>query len=472
MSNVLKVTTPATGYENTVKNNPATGEEKQIQNPVDPGKVIRPDGRTDSGQNQNLQLLLSSQSNFGSFLQRINDIPELTQLFSMLLMQGEGNLVEAGIGPGFTKELEGFMEMMQMTEKELLGFLKSQTDTSVRYKGAFFTLLKDVMGKTSSVELRTAVLDFLKRYNDMSSGSHLLSNIDNNLKEITQYMFRADRQGLQELMAHLNLEAPNGETYENVRLLKQQIIPFLSSYINKTHDLGKIRDLIGVLTFNISRYENGNTDRLMQGLQRLLTFTVFKQRFEGIDEGNLMAILQNTDFEKASKSAAWADKFVDIIKMGISGEAGLENKQVFGNLMSSILLNESVYMPILHLMLPINLNGKQMFSELWIDPDEENGPMGAEGGPYTKLLIKFDIRDLGFFDLIMLYGQQKVDMELYYPESLAPMEKEIQSKLTAILEQNGLTCRSLALGRAGAPKTISEVFPKIFERRNAINVTI
>ena len=48
MADILKVTTPMSGYDNsTIKNNPQAGQGPQIQNPVDPSKVMRgdnPDG--------------------------------------------------------------------------------------------------------------------------------------------------------------------------------------------------------------------------------------------------------------------------------------------------------------------------------------------------------------------------------------------------------------------------------------------
>uniref|UniRef100_UPI0006D11EFC hypothetical protein n=1 Tax=Clostridium sp. NkU-1 TaxID=1095009 RepID=UPI0006D11EFC len=42
MADILKVTTPLSGYDNsTIKNNPQAGQGIHIQNPVDPSKVTR-----------------------------------------------------------------------------------------------------------------------------------------------------------------------------------------------------------------------------------------------------------------------------------------------------------------------------------------------------------------------------------------------------------------------------------------------
>ena len=59
MSNILKVTTPVAGYENTnsVRTNPVRNTDQAIQGQVNPEKVMKPDARSDSAsQDQNVGL--------------------------------------------------------------------------------------------------------------------------------------------------------------------------------------------------------------------------------------------------------------------------------------------------------------------------------------------------------------------------------------------------------------------------------
>ncbi|MEF9999040.1 MAG: hypothetical protein RSA90_04440 [Lachnospiraceae bacterium] len=474
MSNILNVTNAIPGYENNIKNNPYTTVETNIPNQVDPSKVIRPDGRTDAGQDKNSMLGLNYESNFENFLQMVNTSPQLTQIFTELIFSGMNNLVEAGIGEDFAEQIASFFDMMKMSKEEALKFIKSQTNGAIKFKGSFFNLLRQVMNETTSVDLKASVLDFVKKYNDMTSSKHLLSNIEKNITDIEPYMFKNERQQLEELFTKMNLNAKPGNIDDNAQLLKNQIIPFLSQYITKTHDMGKIRELVSMLTFNTARYENGDMDALAQSFKRLMSFQGFNRRFQGADEENLLALLMNTDFEKAAGKNEWSDHFLNIVRMGMKGEAGLENKQVFENIMNGILLNESVYMPTLHLMLPIELNGNLMFSEMWIDPDarDESGGGSEESERKVKMMVKFDIKDVGFFDLIMLYGDGKADVQLYYPKRLESMHHEIEKGLNIIMANNHISFRSLILEQATGSKTLSEVFPKMYERKNTINVRI
>jgi hypothetical protein len=472
MSNILNVSNSIPGYENNIKNNPYTTVDANIPNQVDPSKVVRPDGRTDTGQEQNNRMGLNYESNYDNFMQMVNTSPKLTQIFTQLIFSGMSNLVEAGIGETFAKEIAGFFEQMKMSEEEAIVFIKNQMNGAVRFKGALFNLLRQVMNETTSVDLKAGILDFVKRYGDMAASKHLLDNIASNIEEIKQYMFKADREILETMFARMNMDDSQNYTKENLQILKNEILPFLSKYISKTHDMGKIRNVISLLAFNIARYENGSLESLSQSFKRLMNFQAFRGHFKGVNGDELIEVLANADFDQEAGKNNWADSFLNIMRLGVKGEAGLENKQLFENIMNAILLNESVYMPILHLMLPIELNGNLMFSEIWVDPDAEGSNAGESQERKIKLLVKFDIKHVGFFDLILLYSDGKADVQLYYPKKLAPLEKEIEKGMTTIMSKNHIEAQTLLVDQNKSSKALSDIFPKIHERKNVINVSV
>ena len=472
MSNILKVTTPVTGYDNTLsKQTPSQkAEDLSVKNPIVPDKVVRPDGRSQTGQEQGVRQGISYESNFGNFVQTLQNIPKLREIMSKMLFSGMGNLVEAGVSKGTAAEIEALLNMLSMSPDKLKDFLKSQMSGANRLQGPLFDMLRQVMGEATTVELKQSILDFLKKYNDMSSGKHLLENIKGELKEMEGYMFRSDREALQSLSSKL-LEYSMENNRANAQLLKEQIIPFLGRYVSETRDLGTIRDLISLLTLNTSRYENGNVDSVAQAFQRLMEFPAFQKKFGGMSAEEFRNMLMNVDFDRAAGKAEWADSLLSIIRSGVRGEAGIENREAFMNIMNGLLIDESVYMPVLHVMLPLILNGVPVFSEMWVDPDEESGNEGSsERG--VKLLLKFDMKEVGFFDMIMYYENGKMDMMLRYPESLSQHEGEIRKGIAGIMEKNKVELEYLAVEQGKESIPVSAAFPKIFERRNAVNVTI
>ena len=268
----------------------------------------------------------------------------------------------------------------------------------------------------------------------------------------------------------LDFEASAENALKNADLLKKEIIPFLGKYVKTTNDFGLIRDFITSLTLNTARYENGSLDGFVSAFESLLGYSIVKRNFGELDIKELIDALVKAH-ESGSKAGDVNEKLINLLERGIRGEAGYENIEAFKNILSSMLINESVYMPLLHIMLPLNVDGRMMFSEIWIDPDEEKGKNEDEGNK-SKFLIKFDIKDVGFFDLIILHQNGNVDMQIFCPQKFLKMNKVVKIGLKEILERNGLQAGMIAVEKGGQPVSISEVFPKIYERKNVVNVRI
>jgi hypothetical protein len=129
-------------------------------------------------------------------------------------------------------------------------------------------------------------------------------------------------------------------------------------------------------------------------------------------------------------------------------------------------------MPILHLAFPMEINGKKLFSEMWIDPDEEGSSTQAGAQRIARIFIKFEIAELGPFKLLMLYGDNTSSLQLYYPEKLKKSETSIQKGIKSILEKNHLRSDRIILQAGEGPSSLVSVFPKIQERKNTVDVRI
>ena len=472
MSNILKVTTPTVGYDNSINNKPSPSQQAEdlsIKNPVEANKVGRADGRTESGNNDGGKGV-AYDSNFGSFVQSLRDLPKLNEIMSKMIFGGMANIVESGIGKGTAADIQAFFQMLEMSPEKLNEFLKAQMAGANRLQGPLFDVLRQIMDEATTVELKAGVLDLLKKYNDMSSGKHILENIKGTLEEIEARMFRNDRDGLERLAMRLKQHSMDANA-ANTRLLKEQIIPYMGKYVADNRELGKLRDLVTLVAFNTARYESGNIDNVVQAFWRLMDFPTFRKHFKGMTAEGFREMLLNVDYDRAAGKNELADKLLNIMQAGVKGEAGIENREAFINVMRSMLVNESVYMPLMHVMLPVILDGVPMFSEMWVDPDEESGNPGSDERG-VKLLIKFDMKDVGFFDMMLYYEKGKIDMLIHYPEELSGHESDIRENIRKIMSKNELELEYLGVEQNKPPIQVSAAFPKIFERRNSINVTI
>ncbi|HCT63733.1 MAG TPA: hypothetical protein DIC60_00360 [Lachnospiraceae bacterium] len=471
MSDVLKVSTPLSGYENTSKGNPISTTDANIKNVNDVSKVTRLDGQSSNADYSENQLLLPHNSNFDGFIKALKGNPFVTDVMKDLLFVEMENLVKSGINENFAEEISQFLEMIKISEDKLPDFLKTQMQASAKFQGPFFQILRRALSETNSSNLSFRILEFIKKYNDFTSNGHVLNEIFSNLNNITQYMPASFAKNLLNIMENLDSSAPNTDLSSNTEVLKKEIIPFLSQYVKTTNDFGKVRDLITALTLNIARYENGSKEGFLGAFKELLGYNTIKEKLGNGDADKLMGILMQMEGKKSDANPL-QDKLISILKKGINGDAGYENIDNFKNILTSTLINESVYMPLLHTMLPLNINGNMMFSELWVDPDDKSGKAAQGDKKKEKFLIKFDIKEVGFFDLIILHDNGNVDLQIFCPDKLMGMVKVIQSGLLGIIEQNGMSVKSLSVKKGKEPITISEVFPKIYERKNAVNVRI
>ena len=474
MANVLKVTTsPTTNYNNTApKGTPQINQNTNIKNAVDLDRVIRQDAK-ENQHGYGKQNLLHYESNYNKFLENIQKTLPVTTILSELVGSDFASIMEnPATSASMIQDLQQFLDMLQLNEEDLVDYMKNQLSSSIGFKSAFFDLLRDLMNNTPSMELKSDILKFSKKFNDMASNQRILGEIAKNLADIAKNIPRSDSLALSRMADTLNLAAAKGDTRMNLSLLKNEILPLLSKYIALTNDFGKARDLISQLTLNISRYESGTRDDVLALLRNLSLYTSFREKIGVLDEKSVEYILDRLLADKAQASNPLSDSLATIIDKGLRGQAGYENTAIFENMARAVLVNQSVYMPLLHSLLPFELDGQTLISEMWVDPDDGNQAALGEDEKITRVYLKFEILNLGNFDMVMNLKGGKVDLQLFCPSQMEKDFSEIKQSIRGIVEDNQLGNNNIYVERNEGNLTLAEVFPKIKEGRNNVNVTI
>jgi hypothetical protein len=475
MPDLLGATNPVPGYErNNVSNNVSLSPDNtQVRSTPDPSRVSRADARTEQQDNgaQNNLGKIRYDSNFQTFLQRLRESPDLTSSLSRLLSGREGTVVVSGMSEGIAEELSQVLQMLKMDQGQLTQFLSGQFQAGSRFHGALFALLRNAYAASASDGVRADILQFLKSYADNSSTSHIEGNLLRNLRQMADAMPDRWANQLRDLTAQLKNGIAAGDRQGNLSLLQRSIIPLMSSYVDATHDMGLPRSLLSLLTLDLARYENGSTENLLQSFHQLRGYGTLKGQLSGIDDEALLRLLQSSQFAQSS-ATQFADHMAAAAARALRGEGSAETQQVFQQLVSAMLINESVYMPVNHYLIPLEENGRMLFSELWADPDAEG--KGGEGGRNgsMKFLFKIDVQSLGLFDVVLTSQDRDVDLRIACPEKVASFSKEIESAMSEILTRNGLTPAGISVKKMERPVTLTEVFPKIFEGKNSVNVKV
>lgn len=474
MADLLGATNPVPGYDKAVTNRsiPVTNNPPQLQNVPDLNRVTRADGRTEQ-QNGDYKGSIRYDSNFQTFVQRLKETPGVMESITKVFAGREGTVVSSGMADGISGEMAKIMQMLQMDEKQLLEFLMAQGKSGTRFGGAFFALLRAAYSRAGSDSVRQEILQFLKSYADHSATAHIEGNMLHNLSRMADAMPARWAEQMRQLLAQLQNSIAAGDRKGSIALLQKGVFPFMSSYVEQTHDMGLPRELLSMLTLDLARYENGSEDKLQELFHQLKSYGTLKTQLQMIDDESLMLILRSSSHHADSPAVRFADSLAAAADRALRGEGSLELQQGLKDLMAAMLVNESVYMPLNHYILPLEWMDKLLFSELWVDPDSENdaNTLGdANGGRVARYLLKVDVESLGMFDVLLVNQKENVGVQIACPEKVAPFAKRIEEAITQILVRNELKPKFVSVKKMERPLTLTEVFPKIFAERDGINV--
>ena len=453
MSNILRVTDPSTYIDNR---NVHTGQEQQsalnssqIQNPSDPSRVVRADGQKSGTagdqENESGFSVRNYNGNYTDFLQKLGQENEIKDSLGRILFR-DGAVIAKG-DEGLGKMVQQLLDSASFEDSgQLLDFLKMQGQT--KFSGTFFENLRTLLQQEGNRGLQEQMQELTD--------------------EIKGMLYTSARQEYASILDQLDWKAENGETKENSQVLFQKLVPFLSRYISRTHDYGNVRSSVIQLILYGARYENGSSALLRSLFEQMAANRDFKRFFETEPE-ELYAVLTGS---KGKKGNIYGDIFGSLVERGAKGEAGLEHVQDFYQLMRGMLVNESVYMSVNHFVLPFQYQGKEAVSEFWIDPDAEKKEEEKDGGRKIRLLVDFEIRGLGDFQLLADLQDHKISMELGVPKNLSAGAGEIQAKLQEICTRNGMRVKMMQVQERKAHYRLLDVFPKIRKKENGINVSV
>ena len=480
MANILQVTNPSINTDNRNVPNPMDPKyngDHAVRNQADPTRVVRADGRegdqTGNTAQNDVFSVINYESNYGAFIKGLGESQDLAGALERLLFSDLSILQEAGRTEIGALVDQFLMSLRMDSPEELFAFLQGQQELQARFSGDFFNRLRAALMQNPSDSFKEAALAFLKGYNNYASGTHLLQQMRSLTGDIEQLMLRSFREEFRELASSMNWDAQNGDTAANTGVLNGKLIPFLSNYVSRTHDYGAVRDAAMLLIFNAVRYQNGEGEKLSQLLDRMMEDRDFAKLFGQDGQAMIEKLLARGADEAAAQKpmmADFADSLAKLLLRGANGQAGLENVQQFYSIMNGLLVNESVYMPLLHLVIPFQYEEHDVVSEMWVDPDAKKD--NEEEGRKIKLFLKFDIQSLGKFELILTLQDRESKMQLFVPTHLAKQDKKIQGDVFDILKQNGIRLGQISIMGRVRDRKVTEVFPEIREKETTINVRI
>lgn len=167
------------------------------------------------------------------------------------------------------------------------------------------------------------------------------------------------------------------------------------------------------------------------------------------------------------------DSLTDFIQENINHPA-LKSLDSFNatNLLQSLLNAPGVFTPLAHYILPLDVMGTKAFGELWVDNDENN-PNNTPGTQRNyHLFLTFDVESIGRFEVDMYALGEDVNIALLYPPRFEKQIDPMKERINKIVRNIGYNARTFETAPLKAPHNLTEIFPKILDKRTTLNTRV
>ena len=470
MADQLRITTPIT-------TNDSINKAKQNQEPSAIGSlqpnVVAPKVNSQQAEDKGSSYFLwHNGSVFQKFLARLTQTPELSQSLQKLLLGAmEQSTAYAGIPSALQSVCAKLLESIAMDEQQMLQNLMFQQEDSTKFSGQLFDALKQLLSQNQSPELNEVIGRFLKAYDGVSARADTMNQVLNQLKDILGSLPKPYRQEIENSIGQMQTLQGEEGLEQNLKILKQQILPLLGKYVASTNDYGKLRDKIGMLVHDVSRLNISSKEELNGRFQELLDFLMFQQNVPAKELSALQRLYVRKLTTPENKENELIESLLNVLSSSKNQTISSTSKAVFQDVMNALLLDQSVYMPFTHLYLPAVFQGAFLLSDIWVEKqDEKQAGVGGDADAEKRLHLVFDIRGLGSFQALVVLKQNQVSFQLHYPEQLQAQDDQIRKKISSILNGNGFDAKVTTSSQELAIR--DELLRKVLEQRGVVNVVV
>lgn len=463
MSDMLKITTPILpkNYVNTVR----SGQQSQdIFNLVNLAKVTRPNDRGEASGNNTLNLATERQPG-GSLAALLSDPGLLAASLKRLVMMSI--IISRTAADSSTKlASDSILGKLMLHEGELLNEILSQQQGISAFQGEFFDVLRSLLAANPSPQLRESTGALLKSITGQIYARDILDSVAANLEKFAELMRTLPEvsQALQKLAANFKALAPHDPAFPQ---LKDSLIGVLREIHESIYANSKTMNLTTLIVYNLSKFVN-EKDAISSAFKQFSAYIPeeMKQTLERLLHQQLEGAV------KQSENVVLSSKVIDglsaLIHRQLENPLGsLSGTAEIYNLLQSLAAAPTVFTPLLHYIIPLTTEDCAAFAELWVDPDSERD---SDKEPTTKVLFTAEIEVLGHLEFELLVTGSSIDMNLFCPVEFAAFFEDYPQRIGRIAQNTAYTFSGVQVLPLERPRRLEEVFPKLIEKRNGVDV--
>lgn len=472
MADNLRITTPIPGGENVNRMNPTKPADRAVINPalVPPANADRQSGQQN---NTEFSFLLNRNSVFNRFIQQLGRTPDLSQSLGKLVFEVMGR-ASVEQGAGVSDLLRQLAQVINMGREDIVQNLLFQENNRTQFSGTLFHMMRQMLDENPNQVLEQKTAQFLKAFNAYTGAADTTHSVIRRLIQISEQIPQPYSGQLQQITQELTEELPIENLNQNLSTLKEKIIPFIRRYISATNDFGRVRDNITLLVHDLSRLNISSREELAEKFTALLDYCKYDLDFPPQKLNEMTSVfLEHMGRLETPKENKLLDSVLKLLTENATGPSQ-RGQELFQNTLSSLLMDNSVYMPFHHLFLPLVFEGKYLFGEIWIEKrdDSEEKRTAEEQERSRQIILTFEIKSKGYFEAFLTLTGKKINARFNCPPEFADDAKVICTAVSSIFIRNGFEPESVELSAGAPPSAAKTILKKIHEGRRIVDVTV
>ncbi len=187
--------------------------------------------------------------------------------------------------------------------------------------------------------------------------------------------------------------------------------------------------------------------------------------------GNQQQSMYEQNSRQMKEKSSSIQALTDFVEKNINHPA-LKSIDSFNasNLLQSMINAPGVLTPLAHYILPIQIENTRAFGELWVDNNDDSGATGKGGGKHHHLFLTFDVDTYGRFEVDVYANDNSVRVSLLHPSTFTRNVDSIVQKVTRLTAGTNYRIDDFQTGVLKEPHNLTQIFPKLSERRAGLNV--
>lgn len=369
-----------------------------------------------------------------------------------------------------------FPEGLFLGPEQLQGELLRQERDGTVFHGlppAFRQVAEESAGDPA---LRDALAVVLKHFechvNRQCTAQELLILSENLLRAYPESVAaESELAGLHQVLKALLLE--NSDTSRDpgtiLRFFKNEYLPAAGAQLKEYPGPNRARDMISQMVHYIVRLEQADPEALEKAYSRLAELMQASERLRNIDTEEMWFLLHQQAGEKPEDDNS-GGSFLPLLKKALEDQASQKVKQRAGDLLLSLVRNESPILPFHRFVVPLRFGEEEIAGEFIIDKDFRERKGNAEQA--VSIFFTLQSEQFGVFEVDLLAKDRLIDLDIKCPEALASATVSLKTTIRGIVEAGGYRLGAYQTGVYRESRTILSRYPKLELERTGIDVKI